>query len=94
MYLFGFVAAFNEFYVRGRLIVENNAADTARNIIAHERLFRLGIAIDLVEMASIVVLATALYVILKAVNQTPSPARGVLEADGGSDLCGYDPQQL
>ena len=69
VYLFGFSAVFDEFYVRGRLIVENNAAETARNIIAHERLFRLGIAVDLVEMASIVVLATALYVILKRVNQ-------------------------
>jgi Domain of unknown function (DUF4386) len=69
VYLFGFSAVFDELYVRGRLIVENNAAETARNIIAHERLFRLGIAVDLVEMASIVVLATALYVILKSVNQ-------------------------
>ena len=68
-YLFGFVAVFNEFYVRSRLIIHNNAAETARNIMAHERLFRLGIAIDLIEMASIVVLLTALYVILKAVNQ-------------------------
>lgn len=32
-----------------------NSAETARNILAHERLFRLGIAIDLIEMASIVV---------------------------------------
>ncbi len=69
VYLFGFVAAFDEFYVRGRLIVDNSAAETARNIMAHERLFRLGIAVDLTEMASIVVLATALYVILKVVNQ-------------------------
>jgi len=69
MYLFGFVAVFNEVYVRGRLIIDNNAAETARNIIAHERLFRLGIAIDLIEMASMVVLLTGLYVILKAVNQ-------------------------
>lgn len=69
VYLFGFTAVFDEFYVRGRLIVESNAAETARNIIAHERLFRIGIAIDLIEMASIVVLATALFVVLKAVDQ-------------------------
>ncbi len=68
VYLFGFVAVF-DVYVRGRLIIENNAAETARNIIAHERLFRLGVAVDLIEMASIVVLATALYVILKTVNE-------------------------
>lgn len=69
MYLFGFVAVFDELYVRGRLIIDNNAVETARNIMAHERLFRLGIAVDLIEMASMVVLLTALYVILKAVNQ-------------------------
>ncbi len=69
LYLFGFVAVFDELYVRGRLIIYNNAAETARNIMLHERLFRLGIAIDLLEMASMVGLLTALYVILKAVNQ-------------------------
>ena len=69
VYLFGFVAIFNQFYVRGRLIVEGNAAETARNIIAHERLFRLGTAVDLVEIASIVVLAAATYAVLKPVNQ-------------------------
>jgi len=69
MYLFGFVAVFDEVYVRGRLIIGNDAAETAGNIIAHERLFRLGIAIDLIEMASMVVLLTALYVVLKPVNQ-------------------------
>jgi Domain of unknown function (DUF4386) len=69
VYLFGFVAVFNEFYVRGRLIVGDNAAETARNIIAHERLFRLGTAIDLIEIASIVVLAAALYAVLKPVNE-------------------------
>ena len=70
MYLFGFVAVFDEVYVRGRLIVGNNAEETARNIMAHERLFRLGIAIDLIEMASMVVLLTALYVVLKPVTKT------------------------
>jgi hypothetical protein len=69
LYLFGFVAVFDELYVRGRLIIDNNAAETARNIMAHERLFRIGIAIDLIEMASMVALLTALYIILKAVNQ-------------------------
>src|SRR5689334_7889936 len=37
-------AVFAEFYVLGRLLVYNNAVDTARNIMAHERLFRLGTA--------------------------------------------------
>ena len=69
MYLYGFVAAFDEMFVRGRLIFENNVQATAQSIIGHELLFRIGIAVDLVEMASIVVLLTGLFVILKAVNQ-------------------------
>ena len=94
VYLFGFVAAFDEFCVRGRLIVDTSAAETARNIMAHERLFRLGIAVDLTEMASIVVLATALLCDSQSGKPKPCLARGVLEADGGGNLCGYNTQQL
>jgi uncharacterized protein DUF4386 len=56
------------FGIHGRLIVENNA-ETARNVLAHERLFRVGIAGDLIYCAGVVVLLTALYVILKPVNR-------------------------
>jgi len=52
-----------------RLIVPDNAADTARNIIAHETLFRLNIACNLIYVVNVVVLLTALYVILKPVNR-------------------------
>jgi len=55
--------------IYSRLIVSGNAAETARNIVAHERLFRINIACDLIYVVSIVVLLTALYVILKPVNQ-------------------------
>jgi hypothetical protein len=57
------------FGIHGRLIIRNNAAETARNILAHERLFRIGIAGDLVYCAGVVVLLTALYVILKPVSR-------------------------
>ncbi len=56
------------FAIQDRLIV-SNAAETARNILAHERLFRLGIAGDIVYCVGLVVLLTALYVILKPVGQ-------------------------
>ena len=56
------------FGIHDRLIVENNAAETARNILAHERLFRIGIVGDLIYCTGVVVLLTALYVILKPVN--------------------------
>jgi len=70
-YLFTNVTAiFAEFYVRAHLIVYDNAAETARNIMASERLFRLSIASDLIAFAGDVVLIVALYVILKRVNQS------------------------
>jgi hypothetical protein len=61
-------SVFAEFYVSGRL-VSDNAIVTAQNIIAHERLFRLGIASNLLVFAADVVLVTALYVVLEKVNR-------------------------
>src|SRR5512135_3687384 len=57
------------FGIHSRLIVAGNAAETARNILAHERLFRIGIAGDVTYCAGVVVLLTALYVILRPVNR-------------------------
>jgi hypothetical protein len=57
------------FGIHDRLIVANNAAETARNILAHERLFRIGMVGDLIYCAGVVVLLTALYVILEPVNR-------------------------
>ena len=56
------------FGIHDRLIVANDAAETARNILANERLFRIGIAGDLIYCVGVVVLLTALYVILKPVS--------------------------
>ncbi len=52
-----------------RLIVPNNAVETARNIVANELLFRINIACDLMYVLTVVVLLAALYVILKPVNR-------------------------
>ncbi len=52
-----------------RLSVPGNAAETARNIMAHETLFRINIACNLLYGATIGVLLTALYVILKPVDR-------------------------
>lgn len=62
-------AVFAEFFVSSRLMVSGNAAQTALNISAHERLFRLGIASNLTVFAVNVVLITALYVVLKPVDR-------------------------
>jgi len=51
-YLFALPPAiFAEFYVRTQLIAFDNATQTARNIMAHERLFRLGTASNLTVFA-------------------------------------------
>src|SRR6266481_3209253 len=68
-YLVTFAAVVSvNFGIHDRLVVDN-VAETARNIQAHERLFRIGIAGDLIYCAGIIVLLTALYVILKPVNR-------------------------
>lgn len=61
-------AVFTEFYVSGRLI-SDNAVSTAQNIIAHERLFRIGIASDLLVCVIDVLLVTSLFVVLERVNR-------------------------
>jgi hypothetical protein len=69
-YLFALPPAiFAEFYVRTHLVAFDNAAQTALNIMAHERLFRLGTASNLTVFAIDVVLITALYVVLMPVNR-------------------------
>jgi hypothetical protein len=42
--LLGALAAFAEFYVRSGILVYGDAAQTAHNIVASERLFRIGIS--------------------------------------------------
>jgi len=62
-------AVFAEFYVRGQLIVAD-ASQTALNIVTHERLFRLGIASNLVVFALDIALITSLYVVLAPVDRS------------------------
>jgi len=64
------IVVFANFVIHERLMVAGDAAATARNIMAHERLFRIGIACGLIYSAGLVVLLTALYVILKPVNRS------------------------
>jgi Domain of unknown function (DUF4386) len=63
-------AIFAEFYVRTQLIAFDNVAQTARNITAHEPLFRLGIASNLIVFTVDVVLIMALCVVLMPVNRS------------------------
>ena len=61
LYLFTILTAnLTEFYVRHPLIVPGDAVQTIRNIAAHEQLFRLGLASDLLMFAGNIALAVAL----------------------------------
>jgi hypothetical protein len=59
---------FATFGIQVRLIVPDNATETARNVLAHEQLFRVGIACYVMYCAGLIVFLTALYEILKPVS--------------------------
>jgi len=63
-------AIFAEFFVRSTLVVPGDAATTASNIASNQGLFRLGIASYLLAAIFDVIVALALYVFLKPVNQS------------------------
>src|SRR3569832_53269 len=62
---------FAEFYVHipTHLIVNGDATKTAGNILANERLYRVGIANNIITFVIDVVLIWALYELLKPVNR-------------------------
>src|SRR5438105_7224954 len=63
------LVVFGNYVLLGPLIVPRNAADTARNILAHETQFRAALTCFIAYNIGAVVLATALYVILAPVNR-------------------------
>ena len=63
------IVVFANYVLLNPLIIPRNAAETARNVMAHETQFRVALTCFLIYSASVVVLLTALYVILKPVNR-------------------------
>ena len=59
----------NWIFVESRLRAAGNAAATVKNIMAKELLFRIGLADELIFSIAGMVLAWALYIILKPVNK-------------------------
>src|ERR1039458_7012713 len=59
------------FFMRG-LLVSGDAAATANNILAHERLFRLSVAVGLIATALYIAVTVLCYGLLKPVNKTVS----------------------
>ena len=70
LYVFIILAGiFGELFVRDALIVSGNAAATAANVAAHEGLWRLGIAGDLLMHVADLPLLVILYVLMRPVNR-------------------------
>ena len=63
---------FVEISVRNRLVVSDNAAATAINILAHEPLWRWGFAADIIAFASYIALTALLYELFKPVSRSIS----------------------
>ena len=63
------VPLFNWSLVLSKFTVADNVIATAKNIMANELLFRIGITIELFMSVGLIALALALYIILKPVNK-------------------------
>src|SRR5881409_3149694 len=62
------LVVFGNYVLLNPLIVPRNAADTARNILAHQTQFRVALICFITYGVGAIVLLTALYVVLKPVN--------------------------
>ena len=72
VYLLYFLTAIiGEFFLRG-LVVDGDAAATANNILAHESLFRLGLATGLISTAGYIAVTALFYDLFKAVSRSLS----------------------
>src|SRR5215471_11628751 len=63
------IVVFGNYVLLGPLVIPRNAADTARNILAHQTQFRVALTCFIAYGIGAVVLATALYVIFAPVNR-------------------------
>src|SRR3984893_18408018 len=63
------LVVFGNYVLLEPLIIPRNAADTARNILAHQTQFRLALICFITYGIGAIVLLTALYVIFEPVNR-------------------------
>lgn len=66
------MGVFAEFFVRGALVVRDDAAATATNILAHELLYRFGLAADLIMIACYIAVTLLFYDLFKPVGRRVS----------------------
>ena len=69
--LYFLTAVFGVFFLKG-LVVDGDAAATANNILAHQPLFRLGLATGLISTACYVAVTALFYDLFKPVNRSLS----------------------
>ncbi|MGB5528520.1 MAG: DUF4386 domain-containing protein, partial [Ignavibacteriaceae bacterium] len=71
MFLFAFIVpTLNWVFVLSKFNVVNDALATANNIMANEFLFRMGLFIELIMSFGLIVLAMALFILLKTINKS------------------------
>ena len=73
---------FAQGFVSNRLIVSGDAAATARNILAHQGLYRLGFTVFLVEMVAGVAKTALWYVLLRPVNRSIAVSSAFIDLAG------------
>jgi hypothetical protein len=74
LYLIMFICSLLAGQVRTRIVVPGDAAATAGNIRASATLFRVGFVSDLVQVTTMLLVAMALYLLLKHVHQLAAAA--------------------
>ncbi len=70
-----------------KVYVASNATTTARNLVAHAALVRMGVVADLIQATLWIFLAMTLYLLLKHVNRSAAGAMVVLVAIGTAIVC-------
>jgi hypothetical protein len=83
LFLFVIVAGITaQVFISDRLVVGNDAAKTAANILANKSLYRLGFTIFMLEMVAQVVVSLLFYDLLKPVNRSLARVSVVLALTG------------
>src|SRR2546427_7314344 len=83
LYLFVIVAGITaQAFISDRLVVRDDAARTAANILANKSLYRLGFPIFMLEMVAQVGVSALFYDLLKPVNRSVARASPILALTG------------
>lgn len=69
LYLLQMATGVFGFYAHERLMVSGNTTESVKNVLANERLFRIGTISDVITAVAVVVLAWCLYVVLQTVDR-------------------------